>query len=135
MRVRAASVVLPVPADEAFEFLSRLENLPLWATEFITGNFDIRGDHAVAETQAGRMKITLRADRTTGVIDHADELESGEQVVFPTRVHPVPGRGRSLFVFTAIQRPEQPDEAFAADLESLDRELRGLADLLEGRSA
>lgn len=136
MQVRAASVVLPVPRDEAFAFLADLENLPRWATEFITGEFEMHDDHAVAETQFGTMTMRLRADPATGVIDHVDQLPSGEEAFFPTRVLPLPGDpDRSLFVFTAIQGPGQSEEAFERDLASLHVELSGLARLLDAASA
>lgn len=136
MLVRAVSATLPVPPEEAFAFLADLENLPRWATEFITGEFEMRGDHARAETGAGRVILRFRSDPATGVVDHVAESEAGGETVFPARVLPFPGDpGRSLFVFTALQGPGQPDEAFEKDLRSLDRELEGLANLLDGAAS
>ena len=31
---RTVTVVLPAPRDEVFAFLSKVENLPLWATSY-----------------------------------------------------------------------------------------------------
>ena len=134
MQIRSVHAVLPVSYAEAFEFLSHLANLPRWATEFIRGGVQVDGDVAVADTAHGRASLRLRSDSETGVIDHLVTFSMGGDAVFPSRVLPLPD-GRSVFVFTGIQGPEQPREAFDRDFASLERELAGLPNLFTRRHA
>lgn len=131
MRVHTSNAELPIAAPAAFRFLSRLENVPRWATEFIKGSFEVMGDHAVAETGKGPVTMRLRADERTLVIDHVVEPAPGVEAVFPGRVVPLPG-DRSLFLFTMIQAPGQADAEFESDLASLDRELGALHRVIHG---
>lgn len=131
MRAHTTSALLPIPAVEAFHFLSRLDNVPRWATEFVTGGFELEGDHAVAKTAKGRVIMRLRTDEDTLVIDHIVEPAPGVEAVFPGRIVPLPD-GRSLFLFTAVQAPDQSDADFDRDMASLDRELRGLPEVIDG---
>jgi hypothetical protein len=124
MRSESVTVVLDAPRDEVFDFLARVESMPVWATEFARELRWVDGRPKVVNG-LGEFWIEIEADTSTGVIDmragaHADELAH-----FPTRVVALP-EGRSAFTFTMFQAAEMPDELFDSQHASLLRELAGL---------
>jgi hypothetical protein len=118
------TTVLDAPADEAFEYLSKIENLPEWATEFAR---ELRWENgeAIVRNGLGDFVFRIEADSRTGVIDMLAGPTPGELALFPTRVVALPGE-RSAFTFTMFQGAEMPDELFESQYASLLRELEGL---------
>lgn len=123
MRSETVTVVLDAPKAEVFDFLSRVECLPVWATEFAR---ELKWENGTAKVVNGLGEFWFRidADRDTGVIDMRSGPEQDVLALFPTRV--VPLGERSAFMFTMFQAPGMPDELFASQHASLLRELEGL---------
>jgi hypothetical protein len=124
MRTRSVTTVLDAPKEDAFAFLSRIENLPRWATEFAR---ELRWEDGRAKVVNGRGELwfDIAADERTGVIDmYAGPVED-ELALFPARVVALPG-GRSAFTFTMFQGPGMPDEVFDEQYASLLRELENV---------
>jgi hypothetical protein len=124
MRSESVTTVLDTSADEAFDYLSKIENLPEWATEFAR---ELRWENgeAIVSNGLGDFVFRMEADKETGVIDMLAGPTPDELALFPTRVVPLPGK-RSAFTFTMFQGPEMPDELFESQHASLLRELDGL---------
>jgi hypothetical protein len=120
MRSETVTTVLDAPQDVVFGYLSRIENLPEWATEFAR-ELEWRGGEAVVVNGRGEFVFRIEADEETGVIDMLVGPSADELAVYPTRVVPLPDE-RSAFTFTMFQRRETPDELFESQYESLRRE-------------
>ena len=52
MTSRTVTTVLPAPRDEVFGYLSEIENLPEWATEFAR-RLEREGDHCKVVNNRG----------------------------------------------------------------------------------
>ena len=120
MQNRTVTVVLGAPRNEVFEYLSQIENLPRWATEFAR---ELTYEHGKAKVVngLGEFYFSIDADPATGVIDMYAGPTENELALFPTRVVELPG-GRSAFSFTMFQAPGMPDDLFESQYQSLLRE-------------
>jgi hypothetical protein len=130
MTSRTVTTVLEAPRDEVFGYLSKIENLPRWATEFAR-DLKREGDRFKVVNGLGEFWFELKADERTGVIDMYAGPSVEELALFPTRVVGLPG-GRSAFTFTMFQAPEMPDELFESQYRSLLRELENVRREVEG---
>ena len=118
------TAVLERPAEEVFDYMSRIENLPEWATEFARELKLVDGRYKVVNG-LGEFFFEIRADRESGVIDMLAGPHQEALQLFPTRVVPL-GDGGSAFTFTMFQAPGQPDEQFEGQYQSLVREFENL---------
>jgi hypothetical protein len=114
---RTVTAVLAAPKAEVFDYLSQLENLPKWATEF-AHELKYEGNKAKVVNGLGEFYFRIAADPDTGVIDmHAGPSED-ELALFPTRVLELPDN-RSAYTFTMFKAPGMPDELFESQYRSL----------------
>jgi hypothetical protein len=118
---RTVTAVLDAPKDDVFGYLSLVENLPDWATDFARELVWEDGKAKVVNG-LGEFYFTIDADPTTGVIDMYAGRSEDELALFPTRVVPL-GEERSAYSFTMFKEPGMPDELFESQYESLRREL------------
>jgi hypothetical protein len=118
---RTVTIVLDAPKDAVFDYISRIENLPDWATDFAQ-ELKYEDGKAKVVNGLGEYFFRIRADAPTGVIDMYAGPSEQELAVFPTRVIEL-GDGRSAYSFTMFKAPETPDELFEAQYDSLRREL------------
>lgn len=124
MRSETVTAVLQAPAEEVFAYVSDIENLPEWATEFARELKHEGGRHTVVNN-LGEFVFEIRADQRTGVVDMLAGPTVDELAVFPTRVVALPG-GSAAFSFTMFQGPGMPDELFEAQHASLQREFENI---------
>ncbi len=124
MESRTVTTVLAAPKQEVFDYLSRIENLPAWATEFARELRYEDGKPKVVNG-LGEFHFAIDADPATGVIDMYAGPAEDELGIFPTRVVGLPG-GASAFTFTMFQDPGMPDDFFEAQYQSLLRELENV---------
>jgi hypothetical protein len=117
---RTVTTVLPAPREEVFRYLSDIEKLPEWATEFAR-ELKRDGDRYKVVNNLGEYFFEIDADPDTGVIDMYAGREPDQMALFPTRAVQLPD-GRTAYTFTMFQGPEMPDELFASQHESLQRE-------------
>ena len=68
MRSETVTTVLPAPQTAVFEYMSDIERLPEWATEFARG-LKRDGPHYKVVNRLGEFYFEIRADSRTGVID------------------------------------------------------------------
>ena len=119
MRSATVTTTLPAPAGEVFDYLSRVENLPDWATEFARDLIEVDGHHKV-RNGLGEFYVRIDADPASGVIDMHAGPTLEQTAVFPTRVMHSP-RTHRLHVHH-VQQPGMPDTLFEAQHASLQRE-------------
>ena len=123
---RTVTAVLDAPKEAVFDYLSKVENLPDWATEFAR-ELKYEDGKAKVVNGLGELYFSIDADATSGVIDmYAGPVEN-ELSLFPTRVVAL-GPERSAYVFTMFKAPGTPDELFESQYESLRRELDNIRD-------
>ena len=121
MKTSTHTLPLDSSKEAAFDFLSRIENLPKWATMFcLELKKDSQGQHKVV-TPDGEIFFRIEADKRTGTIDMYGGPTESQMAYWPARVVERPGRG-SLFIFTAMQYPGVSDEVFAGQCEGLQQE-------------
>jgi hypothetical protein len=120
MQARTVTTVLEAPRDEVFGYLSEIENLPRWATEFAR-ELRYEDGHAKVVNGLGEFYFTIEADPDTGVIDMYAGPAPDELALFPTRVVALPG-GATAYSFTMFQQPGMPDELFDSQYSSLLKE-------------
>lgn len=125
METVTVAVEIPASAEDVFDYLSRIESVPEWATEFVQA-FDVQGpSEARARTSLGDVIFRMEADEDTRVIDMRVGPSEGPTALFPTRVVAVDD-GRSAYLFTMFRGPEQSEDEFQAETESLRRELENI---------
>ena len=117
---RTVTAVLDAPRDEVFDYLSRLENLPEWATDFAQ-ELKYEDGQAKVVNGLGEFYFRVDADVKTGVIDMYAGPSEEELALFPTRVVAL-GDSKSAYSFTMFKAPGMPDELFESQYESLRRE-------------
>jgi hypothetical protein len=124
METRTVTVVLAAPKHEVFDYLSRIENLPKWATEFAR---ELKYEDGKAKVVNGRGEFyfAIDADSETGVIDMYAGPTEDELGLFPTRVVELPGAA-SAYTFTMFQAPGMPYELFDSQYRSLLREFANI---------
>ena len=117
---RTVTAVLDAPSDDVFSFLSEVDNLPLWATDFAR---ELRYEDGKAKVVngLGEFYFSIDADPNTGVIDMYAGPTEDQLALFPTRVVAL-GPETSAYTFTMFKLPEMPDDLFESQYRSLQRE-------------
>jgi hypothetical protein len=100
VRNESVTTVLRAPRDEVFEYLSDIENLPDWATEFAR-ELKREGGRYKVVNGLGEFLFEIRADRDTGVIDMFAGPSEEEMAIFPTRAVSLPD-GQTAYTFTIV---------------------------------
>jgi hypothetical protein len=124
MRHHTVTATFSAPPSEVFAYLAEIDNLPDWATEFARELKLVDGRHKVVNG-LGEFFFEIRADRESGVVDMFAGPSEDALQLFPARVVPVTGGGSAL-TFTMFQAPDQPDEQFEGQYQSLQREFQNL---------
>ena len=130
---RTVTAVLDAPRDEVFEYLSRIENLPEWATDFAQ-ELKYEDGQARVVNGLGEFYFRIDADAKTGVIDMYAGPSEEELALFPTRVVSL-GDSRSAYSFTMFKAPGMADELFESQYESLRREFDNIRARFAGERA
>ncbi len=133
MRSATVTTTLPAPAHQVFDYLSRVENLPEWATEFARELIEVDGHHKV-RNGLGEFYLRIDANPATGVIDMHAGATLDEMAVFPTRVVAL-GADTTAYTFTMFQQSGMPDALFDAQHASLEREFEHIRSHFEAGSA
>src|SRR5215216_5675726 len=114
---RTVTAVLDAPKDAVFDYLSRIENLPDWATDFAR-ELKYEEGKAKVVNGLGEFFFRIEPDAETGVIDMYAGPTEEELALFPTRVVAL-GVDTSAYSFTMFKSPAMPDELFESQYESL----------------
>jgi hypothetical protein len=124
MQSHTVTTVLPASRREVFAYMSEIENLPEWATEFAR-ELRREEDGYTVVNSLGEFRFEIRADEETGVIDMFAGPTADQMAVFPTRAVELPD-GHTAYSFTMFQGPGMPDELFEGQYESLKREFANI---------
>ena len=124
MRSETVTTILPAPRKAVFEYLSDIEKLPDWATEFAR-ELRREGEDYKVVNGLGEFYFEIKADQQTGVIDMFAGPSKQQMAIFPSRAVALPD-GRTAFSFTMFQAPDMPDELFESQHQSLKREFTNI---------
>ncbi len=113
---------------EVYDYASRPENMPFWASGLASG-LTQDGDDWIAEGTLGTARVRFAPRNDFGVIDHWVTLESDLQVYNALRV--VPNGDGCEIMFTVLQLPGMEEAQFAADAAHVMRDLKTLKELME----
>jgi hypothetical protein len=128
MRADTKSISIEAGHESVFRFVADPAHLPRWAVGFAKA---VRpdGDRWLVTTGAGDVAVRVRSDPATGVVDFVMTPAPGVEVAASSRVL---ARGTGAeYVFTQMQPPGMPDEAFARSAAAVAHELTVLKALLE----
>lgn len=123
------SISIQTPFQQAYDFISKPENFPKWASGLCSA-IQKQGDDWIAETPTGRMKVRFTEPNRFGVLDHSVIGDSGEEINIPMRLIRN-GQGCEL-ILTLFRLPGVGDEQFQKDIEWVKRDLLAIKHLLEG---
>ena len=124
MEARSVTTVLDAPKAPVFDYLSRVENLPDWATEFAR-ELKFEDGRAKVVNGLGEFFFSIDADADSGVIDMYAGPTVDDLALFPTRVVDLPG-GRSAYTFTMFRPPGMPEDLYESQYQALLRELENV---------
>ena len=116
---RTVSITVAAGFDEVFDFLVRVENLPLWATGFCRELRLVDGRWIVS-TESGDVYFAIDGIRSSGCIDMYSGVSLDEMSLLPARLMKVDsGETAVVFSFFSIE-----DEGRCRD--AVTRQFRGL---------
>ncbi|MDI7863553.1 SRPBCC family protein [Rhizobiaceae bacterium n13] len=115
-----------------YDFASRPENMPLWASGLGDG-FRRDGDEWIATGPLGSVRVRFAPRNEFGVIDHEVTMETGLKVHNALRV--VPNGDGAEVMFTLLKVPDMTDASFAADEANVRKDLETLKALMEFEGA
>lgn len=121
---RTVTAVLDAPKEAVFDYLSKIENLPDWATDFAQ-ELKYEDGKAKVVNGLGEFYFSIDADAASGVIDMYAGPTEDDLALFPTRVVAL-GMEKSAYSFTMFKQPGMPDELFESQYESLRREFENI---------
>ena len=124
MNNRTVTIVVPASKETVFDFLSNVENVPAWATEFCE-RLKKESGHWKVVTSSGELFFKIESDRKTGVVDMFAGPTLDQMGIFPCRVIAMPG-ALTAVSFTFFQPPKMPDEVYERQYKSLLIEMNGL---------
>lgn len=122
------SITLSCSAERVFDFVSRPENLPQWATGFCR-RIRREAEGWIAETPQGEIAVELVTEPEHGVVDYHLSPAPGVCAVAPSRV--VANGEGAEYIFTQFRAPNMPAEIFDRQVETLREELQQLKQILE----
>jgi hypothetical protein len=125
---RTITVHIDRPFDKVYEFLVDPANWNQWA-HGLGRNIRHSQEGWVADSDGGVARVQFTPRNSFGVVDHTVIRPSGQRVYIPMRLI-ANGRGCEL-LFTLFREPGMSDAQFASDAGYVQRDLDGLARLLE----
>ncbi len=122
------SVSISSAPAEVYAFASNPLNLPKWAAG-LSGSIEKSGDHWMADSPMGEIKIIFTPVNAFGVLDHDVTIPTGETFHNPMRV--LKNGNGSEVVFTLYRQPQMSEKDFKADAAQVAKDLAKLKALLE----
>ncbi|MBC7658198.1 MAG: SRPBCC family protein [Chitinophagaceae bacterium] len=124
------SITIHKPYIKVYDFLADPMNFPLWASGLAKG-LKKWGHVWMAETDNGMMKVKFSERNEYGIVDHSIFLSAENEIRIPMRV--LINKTGSEVLFTLFRQPDMNEEKFAADIGWVEKDLKALKTLLEGR--
>ena len=130
MKVQVKTAQFNVAPEVVYDFISKIENLPKWATNYAKSVRKVENDYIV-DTPMGELIQKFECNEKSGVIDmHAgpskDQLWTWYLRIFSNNF------GASILNFTSIQMPGQPEADFNGQCDSLEEEFENIRKAVEG---
>lgn len=130
MKIHTAVGHYKASPETLFDLLSKPENLPRWATQFCASVTREGEDYTLTTLQGQELAFSVHSDAKTGVIDMAAGPDKSAMWMGPHRVVS-DNLGGSLFLFTHMQMPGQPDEEFEQACAGLQHEFEVIRSLVD----
>jgi hypothetical protein len=111
-----------------YDFASKPENMPLWASGLASGLMSDGPDWIVSGA-LGTVRVSFAPPNAYGVIDHTVTVDTGERFYNALRV--VPNGDGCEVMFTLLQHDGMTDAQFSADAAHVAKDLATLKSLLE----
>lgn len=127
---RNLSVQINRNPRDVYNFTSVPENWPRWASGLGKSLTKENGEW-IAETPQGPVKVRFTERNAFGILDHYVRPKPGVGIYIPMRVI-ANGNGSEL-IFTLFRLSDMSEEQFAADANSVMRDLTALKILLEAQ--
>lgn len=129
MKADTIAVTIKCTPEKAFQYISNIKNLLVWAPAFADSITDQDG-RWIAKKGENTFEARIVSDEHYGIVDFQIIPAPGILDVFPSRV--VANGPDAEYVFTLFQTPRMDDEAYAQILEEmLNHEFGNLKRLLE----
>jgi hypothetical protein len=125
---RNLSVQINRNPRDVYNFTAVPENWPRWASGLGKSLTKENGEW-IAETPQGPVKVRFTERNAFGILDHYVMPKPGVEIYIPMRVI-ANGNGSEL-IFTLFRLSDMSEEQFAADANSVMRDLTALKILLE----
>jgi hypothetical protein len=113
---------------DVYDFASRPENMPLWASGLASG-LEKDGEDWVATGILGTVRVSFVPSNEFGIIDHTVTVESGLRVYNALRI--VTNGDGCEAMFTLFCLPGMTKEQFEADAAHVRKDLEALKSLME----
>lgn len=128
MRSDTQSITIGARPTDVLSFVGSGANLPRWAIGFAKS---VRAGESgwIVTTGQGEVPVFIVVDEATGTVDFRMKPAPGTEATAYARV--VPNGQGAEFVFTQIQQPGMPDDAFDQLAAALGHELVALKAFLE----
>jgi hypothetical protein len=125
MLTNTVVAILPASKNEVFAYLSNIENLPRWATEFCQSLKLEKGKYKVYTCTGQELAFKIVTDAATGTIDMFAGPTEDQMGMFPTRVVSLQ-ESLTAYIFTMFQGPGMSETSFNQQAESLRREFHNI---------
>jgi hypothetical protein len=122
------SVGIDAPAQTVYAYLSNPLNLPSWAAGLSRSTIKASGDHWIANSPIGDVKVKFVDKNNLGVVDHEVTLPNGEVNYNALRV--IRNNNGSEVIFTLYRLPRMNDAEFATDADLIRKDLEALRKIL-----
>jgi len=129
MNTKTLALSLNAPKEKVFTYISDIENLPKWATGFCKELKKEGSDYKVVTCEE-EVYFKFDADKNTGVLDMTAGPNKQEMASWPARVVGLHDN-TSVFIVTAVQFPEVPDDVFDMQVNSTYEEFENIRQAVE----
>ncbi len=129
MNTKTIAVSLNAPKDKVFSYISDIENLPKWATNFCKDLKKEGSDYKITSCD-GEMYFRFDTNKDTGVVDMTAGPSKEEMASWPARVVGLHDN-TSVFIVTAVQFPDVPDDIFEMQVNSTYEEFENIRQAVE----
>ena len=124
MSVHTTNARFKASPEKLFDYVSKIENLPEWATGYCKKVWQDGDDYKI-ETPVGEMYQRIESDPKLGTIDMYSGPTKDMMWYWPARVTS-DNMGGSLLTFTCVQMPDQADSEFEGQCATLLEEFENI---------
>ncbi len=127
---RTFGISINRPWQALYDRIWHPETFRQWAAGMAGSDLRQDGDHWVADSPDGPVRIRFTPHNAFGVMDHVVDMGDGQPLHVPLRV--VENGDGAEVILTLYRQPDMDDMRFAADIKLINRDLRTLKAFAEG---